>query len=167
MYKAKDAMCREVVLWPEATAGDAMRLLVERGISGAPVVDQERRLVGIISEHQLLEVPLQSGLGARKVGDLMTQEVISLDPDAPLQEVVTLFCAHRIRRLPVVEDGRLVGIVCRRDVLRYLVENGGALETLWRAGRFEAAARLSRLPAASRSARPSVRDQGENARQAT
>ena len=61
----------------------------------------------------------------------MTQRVICVSPETELAEVATLFVVHRIRRLPVVQDGRIVGIIARRDVLRYLVENTPAIEALF------------------------------------
>ena len=69
----------------------------------------------------------------------MTKSVIDVGPDTLLAEVVNLFVRHRIRRLPVVQDGRLVGIIARRDVLRYLVDNSDVLDALCQAGRFMAA----------------------------
>ena len=124
MFKAQDAMATQVVtLSPDATVEAAIRLLIDRHISGAPVVDAEGRVSGIVSEFQLLEVTYEPRLRDRRVKDFMTKSPITVAPFALLTEVVNLFIVHRIRRLPVVEDNRLVGIISRRDVLRCLIEN--------------------------------------------
>ena len=130
MFKAQDAMRGKVVtVTPDATVEETIHLLIDRNISGAPVVDGAGQLVGIISEYQLLEVTYDAALAGRHVRDFMTKDVISVRPDTPLGEVVTLFVVHRIRRLPVVQNGRMLGIISRRDVLRYLVQQDATLAT--------------------------------------
>lgn len=128
MYRARDAMNREVVsLRPETTVEDAIRLLLEREISGAPVVDPDGRLVGIISEFQLLEVLYSPELKTAPLESFMTREVVSVGEQTLLSDVVSLMIAHRIRRVPVVDDGRVVGLLTRRDLLRYAMEDGQAV----------------------------------------
>ncbi|MFV2069727.1 MAG: CBS domain-containing protein [Pirellulales bacterium] len=109
---------------PETTVDDAIRTLLERRISGAPVVDADGQIRGIISEYQLLEVVFTPNLRSSTVGKCMTADVVTVSEDAPLTDVATQFVLHRIRRLPVVRDGRLVGVVSRRDLLRKVVESG-------------------------------------------
>lgn len=128
MYRASDAMNREVVcLRPEATVEEAIRILLEREISGAPVVDGEGQLVGIISEFQLLEVLYSPELKAAALGEFMTRDVLTVGEQALLSDVVSLMIAHRIRRVPVVHEGRVVGLLTRRDLLRYAIEDGQAV----------------------------------------
>jgi CBS domain-containing protein len=131
VFKAKDAMRTGVIsLSPDATIEAAIDLLLSHNISGAPVVDEAGQVVGIISEYQLLAVTFDAATTDCKVRDFMTRQVISVGPETLLAEVATLFVLHRIRRLPVVENGRMVGIIARRDVLRYLVEHRG-FEAAW------------------------------------
>jgi CBS domain-containing protein len=119
-----------VTISPEATIAEVIHLLLHRKISGAPVVNDAGELVGIISEYQLLEVTYDAALAGHHVRSFMTTKVISVGPDTPLAEVVTLFVLHRIRRLPVVENGRLVGIISRRDVLRHMAGQSAKLDAV-------------------------------------
>ncbi|GAB0114777.1 CBS domain-containing protein [Acidisoma sp. C75] len=143
--RARDIMTAKVVtVGPEASIDSAIALMVGQRISGIPVVAGDGRLVGMLTERDLLrraeletESPhRRSFLGlllghgeeaaayvrshSRRVGDVMTEKVISIVEDTPLEEIVQLMEKHRIRRLPVVWDGRLVGIVSRLDLVRAL-----------------------------------------------
>jgi len=129
MYVAKAAMTKAVVsISPTATVQEAIRLLVSNKISGAPVIDERQQLVGIISEFQLMEVVFDPELKSRPVSEFMTKDLITVGENALLSDVVSLFVMHRIRRLPVVRDGRLVGLIARRDVLAYADEHWDELE---------------------------------------
>lgn len=142
--KAFDLMtCETVSIGPEANILEALRLMLDRRISGLPVVDAGGTLVGILTEGDLLRrAELQTepqrsawhsfllGPGrladeyvrthGRKVVDVMTRNVVSVAEDIALQEIVRLMQRHRIKRLPVTNAGRLVGIVSRADLLRAL-----------------------------------------------
>lgn len=132
MYQAKDAMTTDMVtVSPDSTIEDAMRLLIDERISGAPVVDQHGKLIGIISEYQLLEVVYDPELKAQHVSDFMTRNVITVDADALLASVANMFVLHRIRRLPVVQNGQLVGVVARRDLLKYIMESGAPIQNFF------------------------------------
>ena len=132
MFTAQDAMTKEVItVAPDATVEETISLLLDHQISGMPVVDDDGYLVGIVSEYQLLEVTYDPEMRDRRVKDFMTKSPITVGPSTWLPEVATLFVIHRIRRLPVVEDGRMLGIIARRDVLRYLAENRGSLDSLF------------------------------------
>lgn len=106
----------------DATVEEAIRSLLDHRVSGAPVVDQQGCLVGIVSEFQLLEAIYRPEVKQEQVRDLMTKDVITVTEDAALSEVANLLLLHRIRRVPVVRAGRLVGIVTRRDLLRCTLE---------------------------------------------
>ncbi len=111
---------RLVTLSPAADIFTAMRTLIENRISGAPVVDDQRQLVGMLSEKDCLRVfasgAYYNGAGGQ-VSDYMTRAVSTIEPDDELFQVADLFMTHSFRRLPVVEGGKLVGQVSRRDVL--------------------------------------------------
>ncbi len=129
MPTAEQVMRRNVVsLLPTATVEQAIRLLCELGFSGAPVVDQTGTLVGIISEFALLEVVYDPSIRTAPLSRFMTRDVFTVDEDTPLSNIATLFVRHRIRRVPVVRDGRLVGVVSRPDLLSYVLEAGKELE---------------------------------------
>lgn len=146
----RDAMTTDVLtLAPDDTVEVAMRALVDRGVDAAPVVDADRRVVGLLSTGDLIVAEGQvhvptviSILGAsfelpgerrkfeedlrRAVGglvsDVMTREPQTIGPDATLEEAATLLHAHDLSRLPVVDDaGVLVGILARGDIIRAMI----------------------------------------------
>jgi CBS-domain-containing membrane protein len=140
--KAQDVMtARVITATADMTVEQAARLLLEHRISALPVIDDRRAVIGILSEGDLLrraeigterrrprwlEFIIGPGRLAQeyvrshtnRVGDLMTSEVVAIAPDTPLEEAVALMERHRIKRLPVVDGGRIAGIVCRADLLR-------------------------------------------------
>jgi len=147
--RASDVMARSVVtVTQDATIVDAAKLMISHRISGVAVVDREGRLAGIVTEGDLLrraEIGTErhrsawsewflpnSRLAAeyikshaRRVADIMTRVVISVDELATLGEIADVMEQKRIKRVPVVNDGRIVGIVSRADLLRVLVSGGG------------------------------------------
>lgn len=122
---ARDIMTKRLIsVRAEQPIEGAIKLLLKHSISGAPVVDAEGRLIGILSELDCLRM-LSSDefLGdeqeeAGLVRDFMTTEPKTIDPDTGIYRIAHLFLTQAIRRLPVIEDGRLTGQVSRRDVLR-------------------------------------------------
>lgn len=118
----KDYMTASLVTFKPATdVLQAIHLLMENGISGAPVVDNLGNLVGMLSEKDCLKVALEAsyndGYGGT-VSDYMTPEVVTVDADASVLDVAQMFIKAPYKRYPVVEDNRLVGQISRRDVLR-------------------------------------------------
>jgi CBS domain-containing protein len=103
-----------ITVSPDEAIGDIADLLRTKDISGVPVVDSGGALLGLVSEYDLLA---KQGPTAR---DLMTTSVISVSSDTPITDVRHLLVDRRIRRLPVVDHGRLVGIVSRGDVTALL-----------------------------------------------
>ena len=108
---------------PETEIMRAVHLLVAKDISGLPVTDAQGRVVGILTERDCIAVALQAGyfdeLGGR-VEQYMTTPVETVEPDSSLMDLAELFARAPFRRCPVVEEGRLVGLICRRDILRAL-----------------------------------------------
>ena len=144
--KASDVMTRKVVTTlATASVAEAARLMVQQRVSGLPVVDTDGTVVGMITQGDLLrrvEIgtdQTQAGFFARlfapgqlageyvhthsaRVGDVMTGEIVSAAPSTPLADIASLLQAHQVRRLPIVEHGRLVGIVSRADLLKALLQ---------------------------------------------
>ena len=137
--KIKDLMTTDVVtIGPEASLKDVARVLAERKISGLPVVDAERRVLGIVSEADILYkekgseekggffgwlllegVEAEAKLAARTAGEAMTTPVISIGPEKPVAEAAAKMIEYGVNRLPVVdEQGKLVGLVSRADLVR-------------------------------------------------
>jgi CBS domain-containing protein len=111
-----------VALQPQQSMWEVMQLLTERRISGAPVVDENHRLVGVLSEKDCVMFIANAryhGIGGGTVEEYMAKEVKAVSPDTGIFAIADLFRAHPYRRLPVTTgDGHLVGVVSRRDVLR-------------------------------------------------
>lgn len=125
MLTARDIMARKpIVIRSDASVVEAMRVLLRRDISGVPVVDDGGDLVGILSERDCLRVIAVGEYSAadhdktRAVSEFMTRPKYTVDPEVGIYSLADFFLTHHERRLPVLESGRLVGIVCRRDVLR-------------------------------------------------
>jgi CBS domain-containing protein len=124
--KVRDFMSGKVVTFrPTDDVLDAMRILVENQISGAPVVDDHGHLVGMLSEFDCLAVVLSAGYHGDPGGPvsaLMARDVQTVDADMSVVDLAQLFVDSRLRRYPVLKDNRVVGQISRRDVLRALLD---------------------------------------------
>jgi CBS domain-containing protein len=117
---ASDIMTRKVcTIRPEASAQEAAQLLDQRRISGAPVVDSNGRLIGIITEADIISKVNREGL---RVGDIMSHEVTVVTEETPVGEIAMLLTERKIKRVPVVTNGKLVGIVSRADIVHAVAE---------------------------------------------
>lgn len=147
MY-VKDIMIKNVIsVSVESTVEKCARLLMENNLSGLPVLDANDKLVGIVTEGDLIKresrvkipavLELLGGLiyldnpnkfmdelkrtMSERVGDLMSKKVITVMPDDTIEHTATMMMDKKIKRLPVVDTkGKLVGIVSRRDIMGYL-----------------------------------------------
>lgn len=116
--KVRDVMTAKVITVREnVTKQQAARLLAQHRISGLPVVNDDDVLVGVVSE---LDVISKKG---QRVGDIMTRNAISVAADTNLDDVSHIFVHEHIRRLPVLEQGKVVGIVSRADLVREVAKN--------------------------------------------
>ncbi|HEU0154880.1 MAG TPA: CBS domain-containing protein [Stellaceae bacterium] len=142
--RAMDVMTSEVVtIDAEAAVQAAARLMADRGISALPVVDRENRVIGMVSEGDLLH-RAETGTERRRawwldrlaatdelageyikshggqVKDVMTRDVISVVDTTPVADIAVLLETNRIKRVPVLRDGKLVGVVSRANLVRAL-----------------------------------------------
>ena len=146
--RARDVMCRALATTtPEATVEEVARLMINLRISGVPVLDKNGQLVGIVTEGDLLRraetgterrrsrwsqwFSANSRLAAeyikshaRRVEDIMSREVVSVGELATLAEIAELMQTKQIKRVPVVHDAKIVGIVSRADLLQVLASGG-------------------------------------------
>ncbi len=129
--KAKDIMTANVATFrEETTVKEAAAALIERRISGAPVVDAAGKLAGVISEEDLIGVFYEghrdldkTPIGTCKVlgGSLVTRKVVAVKPDTSVQEIAKKLMTLKIKRVPVVDpERRVVGVVSRKDILKAL-----------------------------------------------
>jgi CBS domain-containing protein len=150
--RAIDVMVRDVVtVRPDTDVADAIELLSEHDVSALPVVDEASNLVGMLSEVDLIHRAeigtekhrhwwLEAVTGAttlaeefakshgKKVGEVMTTGVISVTEETPLSEIAALFERKRIKRVPVVKDGKLVGIASRSNLIQALASVVGNID---------------------------------------
>jgi CBS domain-containing protein len=150
--RAIDVMVRDVVtVHPDTDVADAVKLLSEHDVSALPVVDEPGNLIGILSEVDLIRrveigterrrpwwqeaVTGASTLAeefakshGKKVREIMTSGAVSVSEDTPLSEIATLFERKRIKRVPVVKDGKLVGIVSRSNLIQALASVVGRMD---------------------------------------
>jgi CBS-domain-containing membrane protein len=103
-----------LTLHPDTSVHEAAQMLSEHRISGAPVVDESGRIVGIVSEYDLIA---RTG---PQVSDVMTRDVVTVPSNAPLDRVRAILVTQRLKRVPVTTDARLVGLISRADMVREL-----------------------------------------------
>lgn len=122
---AKDIMTTELIIGhPEMTIEDAIKTLVNNRITGMPVIDSDRRIVGIVSEYDIIKTV--EALDKDKPIDLQrridyTHEVTKIAEETKLPDILKYFVENRVRRLPVInKQNQLVGIITRRDIMRVL-----------------------------------------------
>ncbi len=135
----KDAMTRNVVaVSPHADIHEVSRLLSENRISGLPVVDSEGKVIGLVTEADILAMtgmkkghtigdvirhllgePMPHRREGARVEDVMSSPALTVKPDADVREAAAILNEKRIKRLPVIDDdGRIVGIISRADIIR-------------------------------------------------
>ncbi len=120
----RDFMSTQLVAFhPDQPIGEVAQILMKKNISGGPVVDDSGKLVGMISEGDCLKEivrgkylnsPTHGGL----VSDHMVTNILTTDPDAGILETAQKFLSERVRRFPVMEDGKMIGQISQRDILR-------------------------------------------------
>jgi CBS-domain-containing membrane protein len=148
MIKAKDIMTKEIItVAPETEIAQAAKMLLDKRINGVPVVNQAGKLVGILCQSDLISqqknipipslftlldgyIPLTTSkrmdkevekIAATKVAEAMTARPVTVDPETEIATIASLMVEKNYHTLPVVEAGKLVGIVGKEDVLKTLI----------------------------------------------
>ncbi|KPK51056.1 MAG: hypothetical protein AMJ63_13315 [Myxococcales bacterium SG8_38_1] len=130
----KDIRVRDIMVTkpltfkPDRRLLDAVRVLVDQRLPGAPVVDGNGNLLGVLTESEFLQAVIVAGYHGEsggRVADHMNRHVQTIDVDASLFDVAMLFIATSFRWFPVVDENRLVGVVARREVLRAIIDSFG------------------------------------------
>ncbi|MCD6362951.1 MAG: CBS domain-containing protein [Synergistetes bacterium] len=126
-----------ITVKPDVAFQDALKLLRDKGVRRLPVVNDEGKLVGIITEKDLLYASpskattldvweLSYLLSKLKVEDIMTKEVITISDDTPIEEAAKVMADKKVGALPVMRDGELVGIITETDIFKVLLKLLGA-----------------------------------------
>ena len=125
MLRAKDVMSTNVISVKEDDPiFDAVKLLVENNISGLPVVDDDMKLTGILSEKDLVNLFYeQEEADSKTVGDYMTNPAVSFEDNNALLNVCNFLLKNIFRRVPVTSGGRLIGIISVQDVLKTVLQS--------------------------------------------
>jgi predicted transcriptional regulator len=149
MLTAKDIMTREVITVNEnATVRELATLLLMNSISGAPVVNEDGGVIGVVTESDLIfqnkKVHLPTAvaildafvflerpekmekelkkIAGSKVGDICSHDLVSVTPETGLEELATLMAEKKIHTLPVMEQGKLVGVIGKSDIIRTIAQ---------------------------------------------
>jgi len=118
---ARDIMTSTVITANEdMLVTDVIKLLLRWHISGLPIVDKDGELVGIVTEHDVVNFAVSGHAADTTASEVMTTNVVTFSPETLVVEIINHFAAHRIRRVPVVEGKKVVGIISRRDIVRYM-----------------------------------------------
>jgi CBS-domain-containing membrane protein len=144
MLKAKDIMTKDVItVKPTTSIEDLARLLMRHQINGTPVVDDNGNLKGVVTENDLISknsrlhiptivrlfdafIPLGTSrleveikkMAAYMVGDICTRDVITVDDETSVEEIATIMTEEKIHLLPVLKEGKLIGIIGKKDIIR-------------------------------------------------
>jgi CBS-domain-containing membrane protein len=144
MLKAKDIMTRDVItVKPTTSIEDLARLLMKHQINGTPVVDDNGNLKGVVTENDLISknsrlhiptifrlfdafIPLGASrleveikkMAAFAVGDICTRDMITVDDETSVEEIATIMTEKKIHLLPVLKEGKLIGIIGKKDLIR-------------------------------------------------
>jgi CBS-domain-containing membrane protein len=144
MLKAKDIMTRDVItVKPDTTIEDLARLLMKHQINGTPVVDDNGNLKGVVTENDLISknsrlhiptifrlfdafIPLGASrleveikkMAAFAVDDICTRDMITVDGETSVEEIATIMTEKKIHLLPVLKEGKLIGIIGKKDLIR-------------------------------------------------
>jgi CBS domain-containing protein len=117
---ARDIMTHKVyTIYPEASVQEAAQLLSRKSISGVPVIDKDGKIIGIVTEADIIAKVNREGL---RVADIMSPEIIVVDEETRVGEIAMLLTERKIKRVPVMRNGKLVGIVCRADIVHAVAQ---------------------------------------------
>jgi CBS domain-containing protein len=106
-----------VCVAPDTEVIEAAELMRRHGVGALPVCD-ERRLVGIVTDRDIVLRHVARGHHVQPVGSIMTPYPFAIGPDEPVERAKAIMLEHRVRRLPVTENGEIVGIISRADIAR-------------------------------------------------
>jgi len=126
MFETRAIMTTDVIsVKRDVPIGRAIEILVENDLTALPVVDEDMALLGIVSEKDVLGLLSDLEDDLAKVEDFITTDVVSFSEDEDMIAICECLVNSHFRRVPIVADGKLVGIVSRKDIIKYILEPTG------------------------------------------
>ncbi|MBN1831968.1 MAG: CBS domain-containing protein [Deltaproteobacteria bacterium] len=129
MIRAKHIMSKKLLTVTEGTnIRHVMKLLSENRVTGLPVVSEDMSLLGIVTEKDILEVLLYGkDIKSKTAGDLMATDIVSFEEDEDLMTIFRTLVEGNFRRVPILSDGKLMGIISRTDIINFLAEKSNEI----------------------------------------
>ena len=122
MFKATETMTRDLITVTEETpVYDAMKILVDSSITGLPVVSSDNHLLGMVSEKDMLSLLYGTGNKYSLVSEVMTREIVSFDENDDLIDICECLIKNHFRRVPILSGSKLVGVISRRDIIKFIL----------------------------------------------
>ena len=123
MLKAKAIMTTDVVaVTKDTNIHDAIRTMIAHNVTGLPVIDHERTLVGVVTEKDVLRLLYNIEDRPGEVQDYMTPAVVAFDQEESIVDIAESLGENPFRRVPILKDGKLVGVVSRKDIIKHMKE---------------------------------------------
>ena len=121
---AQDIMTTNLITIREDThVRDAIKIILENRISGLPVVRDDMSLAGIVSEKDFLQLAFYDNIDDAEVADFMSRDVITATKETSLLEICELLMQNNYKRIPIVEDNKLIGVISRKDMLKFVLNS--------------------------------------------
>ena len=127
MISARDVMSKQVTtVRGEANIKEVIRLLVEKNITGVPVVSEDGGLLGIVTEKDILRMLLYDrDVKDKRAADLMSTEIVLFEENEDLMTIFKSLVESDFRRVPILSNGKLAGIISRADIIKFLSKKAG------------------------------------------
>ncbi len=123
MFKAKTVMTTDILFVKRSTPiYEAMRILVDKNITGLPVVNDDMTLAGILSEKDVLKLLYDIKDKPGNVEDFMTEDICSFEAEDSLVDITECLVHNSFRRVPITSGGKLAGIISRKDIIKYILQ---------------------------------------------
>ena len=122
MFKIKTVMSTDVLtVTPNTDIYEAIRIMVDKNVTGLPVVNPDQTIAGVLSEKDVLALMVNAEDQPGRVAEYMTPNPVCFDQEDSVIDVAECFIGKHFRRVPIVSEGKLVGILSRRDIVRFIL----------------------------------------------
>jgi len=124
MYRARDVMSKNVeFVYTDTPIEDALKKLVEKDMTGMPVLDKDKKLAGIVSEKDMLILLQDPCFGENPVSAYMSSEIVAFEEDDDVIDICDCLMNSKFRRVPIIDENKkVIGIISRRDIIRFILK---------------------------------------------